>query len=506
VPLIILVQLFQLSEAVHPHSTPGTVLKDGKRPRLENPIASLLTSLQHRSTPGIQSYQFQILLFVIDRHWLILHDALRQQIVQTLLRSISHEDSTVLSWVFLCLAAVADAEGSSTQASSSEVGNRQEIGTTWDSIWTNAIRRANVPIVCRAACHAAYTIMFHAFGQKPGVSRVPLASQRILLEIEALAKDLDVQGPPFPYDSVCTFLAHCLKVASQDMRLYRMQLEEKALTWLVDCWKVVEVHKTKLPLHMANDIIILLESICGFSKRCDLVFQTLVPECQISAMLLEEAKNNVIRDFLLYARLPSLALPKDERTISNSSPKDQAIDESQTEMRLVQPRGRERRISGFLLKAMEQLLLAWDEVISHPTAETARRSLDMAVIVICFETLLMLNGTQSNRRLIQCACKMVSIIAGLLLDTRWTPVERALISMGLEPLTCVEYGSSTEAPWDAMLPPDSGSGIKIEHICRLTRHNGGKGGHMTLSRMNFLRILWQNTDVIPSIVDSASSC
>ena len=487
---------------MHPHSTPGTVLKDGKRPRLENPIASLLTSIQHRPEPGIRSYYFQILLFVIDRHWLILHEALRQQVIQTLLRFISHEDSTILSWVFLCLAAVADAEGSSMQASSSEVGNRQETGTMWDSIWTNAIRRANVPIVCRAACHAAYTIIFHAFGQKQGVSRVPLASQRILLEIEALAKDLDVQGPPFPYDSVCTFLAHCLKIASQDMRLYRMQLEEKVLTWLVDCWKVVEVHKTSLPMHMANDVIMLLESICGFSKRCDLVFLTLLPECQISTMLLEEAKNNVIRDFLLYARLPRLALPKDERTVPNSFPRDQAIDESQAEMRLVQPRGRERRISGFLLKAMEQLLFAWEDVISHPTAETARRSLDMAVIAICFETLLVLNGTQSNRRLIQCACKMVSIITDLLLDTRWTPVERALISMGLEPLTCVEYGSSTEAPWDAMLPPGSGSGIKIEHICRLTWHNTDEGGHTTVPRMNFLRLLWQNADVILFIVDS----
>lgn len=497
-------QLFQISEATPANSTPGSALHQGKRIRLENPVTSLLSSIQRQSSSNVRSYHLQILLFFIDRHWLTLHDVLQQEVFSMLLQYVSLDDSTVQSWVFLCFAAIAYADGSRVCSHLPETGHSQNLqsddGTIWDSIWTNAIRRANIPTICRAACHTAYVILVHSQVQKNGLARIPLASHRVLLEIETLAKDLDVQGPPYPYDSVCTFLAYCLKVASQDMRLYRMQLEEKVLSWLVDCWKIVGMRKKTLSLHMVKDLILLLESICSLPKRSDLISRVPLPECQITETLVEEARTKIIKEFLLTGHLPKFSpLGNADKPLKSSSSTDKGTNLSNSsvtnETQFAQPRGRERRISTFLLKSLEQLLLEWEEGSGHPTAETARRSLDMAVTALSFESVLALNGTQSNRRLVQSACKLVGIITGLLVDTRWTTAEKALISLGLDPLTLTGLEHNDDEPWDAMLPPDIGSGIKARTLSRLTIHEVSESANSHASRMNLLRILWQNTDV-----------
>lgn len=501
----ILIKLFQISEAVHSPSNTGVTFNEGKRIRLESPVALLLASVQHQTASNVRSYHLQTLLFFIDRHWLILHSAIQQEVIQTLLQFVSLDDTIIQSWVFLCFAAIAYADSSRVYPSSLNLENtirlprlQTEDSAIWDSIWTNAIRRVNVPTVSRAACHAAYAILAHVHAQGNGLVHIPLASQRVLAEIETLAKDLDVQGPPYPYDSVCTFLSCCLKVASQDMRLYRMQLEEKALSWLLGCWKVVGIRRKALSLHMVDDLMLLLESICGLAKRSGLISRVPLPECLIVEILVEEAKTKVIKDFLLAARLPKFC-PVGE-TWKNDSPSfiGIATNADTTKMTkeagLAQPQGRERRVSTFLLKSLEYLLSEWEEDNGHPTAEVTRRSLDMAVTALSFESILVLNGTQSNRRLMQCACKLIGIVTTLLTDPRWTPAERVLVYLGLDPLTLTGREFSDEHSWDAMLPPDIGSGIRTQSLCRLVSAANERGS-LRASRMHFLRILWQNTDV-----------
>ncbi|KAG5638353.1 hypothetical protein H0H81_000486 [Sphagnurus paluster] len=482
-------KLFQISESIHHPSTPGN-FGEGKRLRLENPIASLLTSIQHRSTSNVRAYHLQILLFVIDRHWGVLHDTLQQEVISTLLQFVSLDDGSVQSWVFLCFAAIAFTIGFPSQDQSSRLKPLVQDSGTWDSIWTNAIRRASVPTVSRAACHTAYIILTLTHADKGGSAHIPLPSPRVLVEIETLAKDLDVQGPPYPFDSVCAFLACCLKVASQDMHLYRMQLEEKALSWLVDCWKVATFRSKKQSLHMASDLMLLLESICGFGKRSDLVSRVPLPQGQISKILTDEAKTKVIKDFLLCARIPPFH-PSETRAMLNSSlPAPHANDKG-----LIPPRGRERRITAFLLKSIESLLVDWDESTGHSTAETARQSLDLAVTALSFESSLVLNGTQANRRLIQCACKLIGTVTTLLCDVRWTVAERALICLGLDPLICLENDLGDDEPWGVMLPPDMGSGIKAQALSRLSCRNVDGVQKLQQCRMHFLRIVWQHPDV-----------
>ena len=126
-----------------------------------------------------------------------------------------------------------------------------------------------------------------AFGSRPTHPRAFLPPNRVLDEIEAFAKDLDVPGPTFPFDSVWMFLTLCLKIANQDLRLYRMQLEDRVITWSTKSWRVAgeagntkDQHgraKSRVPDHTVNDVLLALESICGLAKRSNVIYRRLLP-------------------------------------------------------------------------------------------------------------------------------------------------------------------------------------------------------------------------------------
>lgn len=491
-------KLFLLSESMHP-PTPSNTRAEGKRVKLESPVTSLLASISGQPTTAVRVYHLQILLFFIDRHWLILHDALQNDVIHTLLQLVSYDEGVIQSWVFLCFAAIAYANSSrsgySLELQSAFTPTSEHLVpdfATWDSIWTNAIRRVNVPIVCRAACHAAHSLL-HSHSKATSAIRIPLSPQRVLLEIETLGKDLDVQGPAYPYDSVCAFLAQCMHAASQDMRLYRMHLEEKVLSWLVDSWKVVNMVR-RMSLYLVKDILLLLEGICGLTKKTDLVSRVPLPQCQISDISTEQAKTKVIRDFLMDAQLPIFRKPTQAVKVSTPIGTG-SYDRSASAKLLIQPRGRARKVSTFLLKSLEALLCDWEDNTAHATAEKARLSLDVAITALSFESALILNGTQANRRVVQCACKLVNIVTALLADPRWTAGEKALILLGLDPLISTGNEINGGDGWDAMLPPDVGSGIKAHTLKCLTSNRENKDAILTAMRMDFLRIIWQNADV-----------
>ena len=490
-------QLFEHSESVHTGSPEGSIRK-GKRAKREDPISSLLYSLRVTSTTSVRVYHLQILLFFIDRHWYRLHNSLQNDVIATVLQFVSVDEVPIQSWAFLCLAAIAHCDGTQPSSVSPSddtltVNSRLRGPATWDPIWTHAMRRANVPVVCRPACHAAHTLV--------GYSRHLLTPQRVLVEVESLAKDLDLQGPSFPYDAVCMFLAQCLRVASQDVRLYRMQLEEKVLSWLLDNWRVGTSAKdvsgrSRMPPHTVSDFLDLLESVCGCSRRSDPVCRMVLPDCDIVNVMEEHHKTRIIREYLLHATLPSLG--RHGSSLANTSiAQEIPSPTTRADQELVPPRGRERRVSAFLIKAMESLISEWEMVRDnkmHPTAEKVRQSLDAAITALMFESLLSLNGTYSNRRVIQSAGKVVVLLAPFITDAKWTPEERLLILKALEPLVVSTDQEDVDDGWAALIEPGMESGIKSHILCSLQmRFSGHVHSH---SQRRYLQLLlWENAEV-----------
>ena len=482
------IQLHTLSESFH--SRPPTLAKHGgKRARFESPVVSMLHAIQSKSSPAVRSYHLQILLFFIDRHWTALHDGLQQNILSHLPQLVSSEDALIQSWAFLCLAAIAESQVSSeaVHTSQSTIATPQ----TWDPIWTHAIRRADVPTVSRSACHLAYILLLHA--------KRLLTSQRLLLEIEAFAKDMDVQGPPYPYDSVCAFVALCLQVANQDMRLYRMRVEDKVLSWLADCYSLHAARDsrgapgTSRPSRpLASDVTLVLASACSFRRRTGLPCRMLLPESVIVNAVKEDHQTFVIRDFLLRARLPAF-IPLSTESLSSTSPSSvlTAVD---TGRDLVSPGSRERKISSILLKALEDTE-AMDSK-SPPSAEWARSIVDFSIVALSFEGLLILNGALPNQRVLHTACKTAGNVVQLFTNNKWTLEEKALVLLGFDPLVHVAEGDDTD-PWIGLLPPHLGTGIRREVLDYLVDIDLDEERSRPPMSRELQKVIWQIPEVSP---------
>jgi serine-protein kinase ATM len=431
---------------------------------------------------------------------------LQQYVLDTLLQFISWDDPIAQSFIFLCFAAIAryGASRSQEEAPQRLVGLGQERSSSvWDIVWTHALRRLNVPAVCRAASHTASVLLTYA--------RDALTTHRVLAEIEAFAKDLDVQGPSYPCDSVCHFLSMCLHVASQDVRLYRMQLEEKVLSWLVDNWKLSDLREgirsweVIIPPYVVADILGLMESICSMSQRSKFICRLLLPDCDVATLLVEEHNSTVIRDFLLSAQLPPF---KKRFTTSRlftggkplpSRPSFGAL--GATDNDLAVPTSRERKLSTFLLRSLESMSSNLNDAptsggrIVQPSAVEARRALDLAVISLMYESALVLNGTRSNRRVVQAACKLVTPTILHLTSSYWEVDEKALVLLGLEPLIALGVENDGKVCWEAMPPPGTGTGIRREILHKMFRGMRLSETLVTNVHHDMQRIIWQSADV-----------
>ncbi|KAI0792158.1 hypothetical protein C8Q75DRAFT_805193 [Abortiporus biennis] len=495
-------RLYHLSENVHIATSPIYEGKRSKLEKLEDPITSLLRSIETHRTSTVRAHFMQTLFFFIDRHWSILHRDLRRDVTSKLSQFLSYDDGLVQSWTFICFAAIAHADSLTPPTNSVEVspqGTLSDDNSLWDTVWAHAMRRSTVPAVCRAACHTAYTLLLH--------SKILLSPQRVIAEIETLAKDLDVQGPSFPYDSVCDFLILCMKVASHDVRLYRMQLEEKVLSWFMEAWRPGGASKSKMSPHTVEDILKLAANICGIGKRAEVICSMVLPDSPIVDAIKEEQKASVIRDFSLYAKLSSnsgrqeggpnlVGVEESENPVTgsqreHSDPRD-----------LVQPRGRERRISAFLLKALEEQVQVWEsikEASGHATAERSRSALDLAIVGLFFEASLVVNGTRSNRRVINAACRLLTVVSPTMTDGRWIMEERDLLVSALEPLVLNMDLQEGEPSWETILEAGPYSGIRRDMVKSTGRPTSMQTDRMAESRRELQRVLLKSSDVQDSM-------
>lgn len=496
-------KLYDLSESMNSGSTP-LPLKGEKKRKMDNGILSILFGIQSGSSQHARVFNLQAMLFLIDRHWLSIHHALKLTIVDSLVQLVTTDDTLIQSWAFLCLAAIVHGERflakarDSTSPSQSFQSQSQVAyeAVTWDTIWTHSIRRVNAPATCRAASHAAYTLIFQA----PGSLSISLPSQRILAEIESLASDLEVQGPSLPYDSVCNFLSQCIRLANQDARLYRIHLEDKVIGWMVDHWKIAGATKIRTMPQTLRDGVNLLQTVCGLARESFLVSRSFLPVCNVAAVMTKESAEKNIREFLLSAKLPSpiervttMAMEGQPR----SSVKEINIGSGITD--LTPPQPRERKISAFFLRNVELLAEEWENIIengSSVTADAARQTLDYAIASLAFESLLVYNGIAANRHLVQASSKLILSIIRLLQGSTWNTIEKATVLYAIEPLVLLhDSEEDLEGPtWETMLPPGTGSGIKKHVFYRLADRLVAFERPVQAKRTNLLRILWQLPD------------
>jgi hypothetical protein len=121
--------------------------------------------------------------------------------------------------------------------------------------------------------------------------------------------------------------------------------------------------------------------------------------------------------------------------------------------------------------------------------------LDLAIAAITFETLLIFNGTMSNRQVLQKAAKAISIVIPLLNENRWTVAEKSLVLSALESIVHHTGHSHSRRNWETLSWPGTKSGIQEKILSSLTPDGILCRGAYSTRRISFLRLIWQNAEV-----------
>lgn len=440
--------------------------------------------------------RLQTLLFLIDRHWpTVVEVSLAEAVLKCLIACLHQGDPAIQTWAFLCLGAVAaQPDGASlagvsalrsTFASPSRRAATAD-SPSWDQAWNFSVRRITFPNVCRAASHLGHLIV--VFGKASPAT--------ILNDVETFTKDIEVQGPSFPFDSVCDFLSVTLELASRDVRLFRLELEDKVFSWVASGgWRPVEGTtkgfniRTKLESHQPNDVLRLFASLCRLPHRINLISRDLPPDCAMTSYLADEAESAVARDYIVYARiLPPAA--------SSSLPAPQPSDILSISEDLRETSGVARKASTFLQNAADALSAEWGSplVAASFTAEKVRRSIDVAVLALAFEGVLQLNGISSNRKSIKAACTLLKTITPAFSLPALLPLETVVLLQGLEPLFLQR--SDEGRPLERVtVPAGPRTGMRSDLLPRIDR--ASEVARETQRRLCALvqAKIWQSADV-----------
>ncbi|EJT96604.1 hypothetical protein DACRYDRAFT_120031 [Dacryopinax primogenitus] len=479
---------------LHEYSEVSFAGKDGeresKRQRREHPVKMFLSGFDSaQESEHARVFRIQLFLFFIEQAWISLHEELQIQIHAQMMQLVSDPQALVRAWATICLAAI---------ALQPVTGEAQ---LDWSTTWSLAIRRISTTTTCRSASHLLYAILKSSL----------LDQQRILTEIGDFSKELAVQGPTFPYDSVCAFLCECLRIARQDATLYRLQIEDKILAWLEKTWRMVEgsangFTHAKLEGQTVADALALFAAICQLPKAVPLNVRILPPDCRTTERLLEERKYSAERDFLLHTTLPIPGGTLDEESstqdVSRQPHADAGSqDPSDSPDDLVYANMRQRSCSTFLQNSLHHLLEEWSALkdpVLTATGKQLRRMADMVTLSLAWEALLTLNGVRFTRNVIQSAASVLDVLASVIIARAEGKSLRgqnhALLFLGLEPLAGTE-SYSTNLKKDVFLRPGSKSGIRRDVLRGITRQCGNQQEKQTKERMRLQGTIWRMADL-----------
>ncbi|OCF35599.1 hypothetical protein I316_02654 [Kwoniella heveanensis BCC8398] len=440
-------------------STPSREGPSAKRRRITNALTALISSTEI-GPPRTRLLALHILIFFVDRHFTQIHLEAQKDIRRTMIELLSDDDESLQSWAFIGLSILAlisheqiavndDSPTSLLDSPSSTSAIRALEQSDWSKVWTYALRKASIANTCRTACHAAGALLLCA----------KIDSAQSIKDIHALLQNVDIQGPVFPYDSVCTFLSLTLDMARSDVRLYSLELENKVLAWFEKCDLLEGPRGTgRLEQTTPADVLKLFNSMARSRHLAlsSITTEEILPDAAIIDRMLEEARTKPIRDFLLYGSFPS-SPTTGYSTNGSAEAVSSAVPTSSDSLAYLE--GRPRRVSAYLNASLMNQTTSMEALIdSAIPSERIRRNIDLIVLTLSFQASLQLNGYMPAADCIYSAVRLLGLVTPSLASTGQAIPSRHLIWQALEPLVYSPIG--VEDGWPILIKPDVQSGIR----------------------------------------------
>lgn len=380
---------------------------------------------------------------------------------------LDNDDTNVQSWALLALGHLAlkekdqITEGSVSsfeidEASLGQQETRQKlVQADWDRVWAHATRKIGIAALSRAASHTANCLL------ACGLAR----TARHLRDIRTILANIEVQGPSFPFDSVCAFLCTAVSIARNDATMYQQGLEDKVMGWLGK-WSVLDGSRGKgrLDQHSTADVYRLL---CETTRVRPLPFidvesEELLPDCAVVERLLEEARTRPLRRLILYALYPSKPSSRGghgESAASLGTGALASIEASTGGLGVLE--GRPRVATSFLTTSLDAFIRDWTSTDNHAgyAPDRVRKAIDLIVLALAYLGTLQSAGLHTDTSCMQAAIKLLELVGPALSAQGHSVPGQYLMWAGLKPLASVIKPAATT--WPIMLDASiDGSGIR----------------------------------------------
>jgi ataxia telangiectasia mutated family protein len=368
---------------------------------------------------------------------------------------LDEEDANLQSWAMIAfshLAIVGDEPSHSSSSSNGLSGlTLRAEETPWNRLWAHATRKIATAALSRAACHTATCLL------ECGLANTP----KHISDIRTVLANIEIQGPPYPFDSVCAFLCAAVTIARNDATLYQQKLEDRVMGWLMK-WSVVEGAKgrARMDQYSATDIYRLVCEVSGISPlhMTDLEVADVLPDCAIVDRLIEEHNTRPLRRLIIHAEFPDKVEKTTSPATSISAP---SMLMAGTQHSLEGVQGRPGLALSFLTRSIEALSTDWptaeDTALSPP--ERVRKALDMVVAASAYLVTLQASGTHVEPTCIPAIIHLVGKIRPSLASSSHTIPGQHLMWTAFKPLSTAS--SHRPATWPILLnaSPES-SGIR----------------------------------------------
>ena len=428
-------------------------------------------------------HRLQILHFFVSTHWSALHSGLQVKIFNLAQDLVGAEDSVIQSWALLCLAALAQLPvpveepplGPASPSKKLKTGSKAPL-SPWEQVWLTCLRRLSNRAIGRPAAHAASCI-FRVSLDAVNAETTPLVSRvRLVSDLEILMRDLSIQGPAHPCDSVCNLFTFALELAQDDIRLHQLDLPDKLYAWLTSgsTWSPKapsstnnEMPDTALLFHM----LVRMLSTSNVSSAPDLLWSEaqVRPRCEATRVLSEMYDSRRICNFIFEAKLPKFTPPapaSTSRGLEDTAP-------SQTQ-----------GPSPNLQSALATKLCLWiqrtleNQLADRPSAgkdgkpklfsnlDALRRLLQFCVTALLFDAATARGRPQANRSLRLAAAQLLAQLVPSIGNTKWRLSERADLLATLSLLFAPVPVPTFDGVFLGLLAPTDGSGVRSDLRCK----------------------------------------
>ena len=371
------------------------------------------------------------------------------QICEAVQPLLSHANAHIQDWALLVF---------STVSAKWRRGRSSDLAETWDFIWKVGLRRVGSPVHSRAAS----LLLLQCIRNE----RVPQA--RLLQDIEALGRDLEVTGPPWAFDTVCELFVELLRLATSDLRIHRLNLPEKIYNRMVQHWSLLPSSPTvartfsSKPRSEALSVSSLARLLCAVAGLSAAALKDDIiplPDCTIVAQRQINLRTANIDDWYFRACLSTKqADPPASQCVADGFCTTEATANPMAVRLVSYIRSTFHTI---LLEAASGAEAYWDSM----TVEKGRRVLDISMVALLLDARLDACQVIRAERNTESAARIISCILPKLRSNKWSLAERAYVIAGLAPilLPC----EKPPAPIGGLVHAGLDSGIRSETLREL---------------------------------------